>query len=206
VTVTAAYLGPPGTASPSPGATPAPSPSPSPSPRPSPSPSPSPVPSTGASPGASPAATPVPSGMVPEQSVEPGSDGSYSVPLELSAGRWSIVVTAVSPQGQSVAITRTVTVQYSGVNLVVTIKGGRAWLKVWVDGKVDPTIGAAGQVVGSGKSLTFRGQTSVEVRTGNSGVTYFTLNGTSLGSLGRAGMPETWLFAPPAAPQKTNRT
>jgi cytoskeletal protein RodZ len=203
VTVTATLLGPPGsTASPSPGSSPAvqPSPSPSPSPRPSPSPTASP------SPGASPLATPVPSGSVPEQSVEPDADGGFSVPLELSAGRWSIVVTAVSPQGQSVAITRTVTVQYSGVNLVVTIKGGRAWLKVWVDGKVDPTIGAAGQVIGNGRSLTFRGQTSVEVRTGSSGVTYFTLNGKSLGALGRPGVPETWLFAPPAAPQKTNRT
>ena len=50
----------------------------------------------------------------------------------------------------------------------------------------------------SGKTLTFTGKESIEVRTGSSGVTYFTLNGTSLGALGQSGMPETWLFAPPA--------
>jgi hypothetical protein len=127
------------------------------------------------------------------------------VPLELSAGRWSITVAAESAEGKAVSITRTVTVQYRGVTLVVTVKGGRAWLKVWVDGKLDPTIGAAGQVVGDGRSLTFTGQTSVEVRTGNSGATAFTLNGQSLGTLGSSGIPETWLFAPPAAPQKTAR-
>jgi hypothetical protein len=100
---------------------------------------------------------------------------------------------------------RNVTVAYKGVNLVVTVKGGRAWIKVWVDGKIDPGVGAAGQVVANGKTLTFTGKESVEVRTGSSGVTYFTLNGTSLGALGRSGVPETWLFAPPDPPEKTQR-
>jgi hypothetical protein len=36
-------------------------------------------------------------------------------------------------------------------------------------------------------------------------VTQFTLNGTSLGSLGKSGVPETWLFNPPKAPEKTQR-
>ena len=53
--------------------------------------------------------------------------------------------------------------------------------------------------------MTFTGKESVEVRTGSSGVTKFTLNGTSLGALGRSGIPETWLFAPPAEPQLTQR-
>jgi hypothetical protein len=74
-----------------------------------------------------------------------------------------------------------------------------------VDGKIDDQLGVAGSVVGSGKTLTFTGDESVEVRTGSSGVTYFTLNGTSLGALGPSGMPETWLFAPPAPPEKTQR-
>ena len=93
----------------------------------------------------------------------------------------------------------------SGVNLVVNIDGGRAWLKVWVDGKLDPTLGAAGSVIGNGKTLTFTGQESVEVRSGSSGVTKFTLNGTPLGALGRPGIPETWLFKPPDPPVKTDR-
>jgi len=60
-------------------------------------------------------------------------------------------------------------------------------------------------VIANGKSLKFTARQSVEVRTGSSGVTQFTLNGTSLGSLGKSGVPETWLFAPPKAPEKTQR-
>jgi hypothetical protein len=60
-------------------------------------------------------------------------------------------------------------------------------------------------VLGSGKTLTFKGKESIEVRTGSSGVTKFTLNGTPLGALGKSGIPETWLFAPPDEPVMTQR-
>jgi hypothetical protein len=46
----------------------------------------------------------------------------------------------------------------------------------------------------------------VEVRTGKSSATYFTLNGEDLGRLSNKGNPETWLFAPPDPPVKTNRS
>lgn len=137
--------------------------------------------------------------------VQVADDGSFSTPYELTAGRWTITVTASSPEGKTASLTRNVTVVYKGVNLVVTVKGGRAWIKVWVDGKIDPSVGAAGQVIASGKTLTFTGKDLIEVRSGSSGVTYFTLNGTSLGTLGRSGVPETWLFAPPDPPVKTQR-
>jgi cytoskeletal protein RodZ len=154
---------------------------------------------------ASGAATPAPPTPPDRVTVQVGEDGSFSTPFELTAGHWSITVTAASPQGKTAALTRDVTVAYKGVNLVVTIKSGRAWLKVWVDGVLDPDLGAAGSVISSGKTLTFTGQHSVEVRSGSSGNTYFTLNGTPLGSLGRPGVPETWLFAPPDSPVKTQR-
>jgi cytoskeletal protein RodZ len=151
--------------------------------------------------GATPPPPPAPASVTAAVAV----DGTYNTPFELTAGRWSITVTATSPQGKTTSLTRNVTVVYKGINLVVTVKNGRAWLKVWVDGKIDPGLGAAGQVISSGKALTFTAKQSIEVRTGSSGVTYFTLNGTSLGALGRSGVPETWLFAPPAPPQKTQR-
>jgi hypothetical protein len=88
----------------------------------------------------------------------------------------------------------------------VEIKGGRAWLKVWVDGAVSKTTGSGGLVVNDGQTLTFSGTTSVEVRTGSAGVTSFTLNGTNLGILGKGGSPETWLFQPPNPPKRTSRT
>ena len=152
-----------------------------------------------ASPTQAPPAVPAP------VTVEVESDGTFTTPFELTAGKWAITVAASSPEGKSTSITRAVTVAYKGVNLVVSVEGGRAWLKVWVDGKIAEDIGAAGKVIGNGKTLTFTGTESVEVRTGSSGVTKFTLNGTSLGALGRSGIPETWLFAPPAPPQLTQR-
>ncbi len=140
----------------------------------------------------------------PDATVDVAGDGTFSFPpLDLTAGRWAITVTASSTEGKTASQTRTITVAYEGVNLVVSIRGGPAWIKVWVDGKL---VGAqAGQVHAAGKTLTFSGKTSVEVRTGSSGSTRFTLNGVSLGSLGRSGVPETWLFAPPADPVKTQR-
>jgi len=150
-------------------------------------------------------ATPAPPPVPASVTVKVAEDGTFSTPYELTAGHWAITVTASSPEGKTAALTRNVTVAYKGVNLAVTVKGGRAWIKVWVDGKIDPGVGAAGRVISNGKTLTFTGKESIEVRSGSSGVTYFTLNGTSLGNLGRPGVPETWLFAPPLAPEKTQR-
>ena len=165
-----------------------------------------------APPTAAPTATPIPdpsASAPPEEpdgvTVEVAADGSFATPLELIEGRWSITITATSPEGKTASLTRTVTVAYKGVNLVVTIQGGNAWLKVWVDGVVDPRLTQAGKTLRSGETMVFTGTTSVEVRTGSSGVTRFTLNGVALGALGKPGIPETWLFQPPAEPQLTHR-
>jgi cytoskeletal protein RodZ len=138
-----------------------------------------------------------------------GADGSFSTPLQLATGRWSIAITASGAAGIPTIVTRHVSVgsaavvPTTGVNLVVDIKGGRAWIKVWVDGKLATQTGGAGKVYQDGKTITFHGKTSVEVRTGSSGATVFTLNGKSLGALGKRGVPETWLFGLTGAPKKT---
>jgi len=162
-------------------------------------------PAASPSPGASPAASPAAPTIGP-LNVDVAEDGSFETPLDLSAGQWQIVMTATSAEGKAVTLTRNVSIQYKGVNLVVTIKGSRAWIKVWVDGKVSPVTGQAGAIFQPGKVLTFTAKESVEVRTGKSSATYFTLNGKDLGRLSDKGNPETWLFAPPADPVKTNRT
>jgi cytoskeletal protein RodZ len=141
----------------------------------------------------------------PGTTVDVAEDGSFVLPpLELTTGRWAITVTATSAQGKTASLTRNISVAYSGVNLVVAIRGGPAWIKVWVDGKLEGP--QSGRVIEAGRTLTFSGKTSIEVRTGSSGSTHFTLNGVRIGSLGRSGVPETWLFAPPADPVKTQRT
>jgi hypothetical protein len=178
VTVAASFLGPIGAAVPAP--------------------TPTPIPKPGASPGAS---LPAPGGTT----LEVGDDGSFSTPLDLTQGHWAITITATSDQGKTASLTRNVTVAYKGVNLVVNVRGSKAWIKVWIDGKV-ATGYLSGVVYDSGKTLTFSGQHSIEVRTGSSGSTFFTLNGVDLGALGKQGIPETWLFAPPDQPTKTTRS
>jgi cytoskeletal protein RodZ len=161
----------------------------------------------GGAPASNAAPRPAVSGPAPIN-IPVADDGTWSTgtsPLQLTTGRWSIVVTASNAQGQSASLTRQVAVAYKGVNLVVTIKGGTAWIKVWVDGQLNETVGRAGRTYRDGQVLTFAGQTSVEVRTGSSGATFFTLNGQSLGALGKRGIPETWLFKPSGAPTQTQR-
>jgi cytoskeletal protein RodZ len=161
-----------------------------------------PLPAASLAPGASqvPGATPAPG-----STVDVAEDGTFALPpLELTTGHWAITVTATSADGKTASLTRNITVAYSGVNLVITIRGGPAWIKVWIDGKLQGQGG--GNVYQPGRTLTFSGKTSIEVRTGSSGSTRFTLNGVNLGALGRSGVAETWLFAPPANPVKTQRT
>jgi len=82
-------------------------------------------------------ATPVPPPAPPSVTAKVGDDGTYSTPYELTTGKWTITVTASGPDGKTAALSRNVMVGYKGVNLVVAAKGGRAWVKVWVDGKLD---------------------------------------------------------------------
>ncbi|HEY3164430.1 MAG TPA: RodZ domain-containing protein [Candidatus Limnocylindrales bacterium] len=172
--------------------------------------------------GSAPAATPKPTtapSVAPTASGAPAASGPGPVPitvtvapdgtwdtganpLQLTTGRWTITVTA-SNEVKSATLTRHVSIAYKGVNLVVRIKGGAAWIRVWVDGKIDPRVGPAGRTYRDGQVITFSGQTSIEVRTGSSGATFFTLNGQSLGALGKRGIPETWLFKPTGAPTQT---
>lgn len=141
----------------------------------------------------------------PTRTIDVAEDGSFEFPpLELTTGRWAITVTATSEQGQTATQTRNITVAYTGVTLVVSVRGSPAWIKVWVDGELEGPL--SGRVYSAGRTLTFTGEHSIEVRTGSSGSTHFTLNGESLGALGPSGVPETWLFAPPDEPVKTQRT
>ncbi|MFI5292034.1 MAG: RodZ domain-containing protein [Candidatus Limnocylindrales bacterium] len=139
-----------------------------------------------------------------EMPVEEGG-GAFSDAYQLAPGTWDLSISASGAADKTTSEMRRVTVAYTGVALIIRVRDARAWLKVWVDGELAPGY-EGGRVIQPGKSVEFTGQESIEVRTGNSGATYFTVNGTRLGALGRAGQPETWLFAPPAEPEKTGRT
>jgi hypothetical protein len=89
--------------------------------------------------------------------------------------------------------TRSVAVQVDGLQLVIEIEGGAAWLLVRVDGEPAPGY-AGGRTHRRGDRIEFSAQESISVRTGSSGATFFTFNGVDLGALGRPGIPETWVF------------
>ena len=141
----------------------------------------------------------------PQEIAVAAETGDFSDAYQLAPGSWTLTISASGEADKTTTEQRRVTVAYTGVALVVKIRDARAWLKVWVDGEVVPGY-EGGRVIQPGKSVEFTGKEEIEVRTGNSGATYFTLNGTRLGALGKAGQPETWRFSPPAPPENTGRT
>ena len=153
----------------------------------------------GVAPGQAAAPSPVPS-PIPPTAVELAADGTFSTAVDLTEGRWSITVTATGDQGKSTTLTRAVTVVYQGISVVLEIRQERTWIKVWVDGVVSPDTGAGGIVLSAGKTLTFRGAKTIEIRTGKMSTTFVTINGTSFGALGTTANPGTFRLEPGKAP------
>jgi len=146
-----------------------------------------------------------PAGRQPQpKEIEVGRNGAFSGSYQLAPGEWTLTISSTNAQNKTTTERRTVSVAFTGVNLVVEVRGDPAWLKVWVDGKVVEGY-AAGRIVQPGNSVDFSADGRIEVRTGSSGSTHFILNGERLGALGPAGIPETWLFSPPDEPRQTDR-
>jgi hypothetical protein len=116
-----------------------------------------------------------------------------------------LTITARSAQDQTTTLTRTVTVSFAGISVVVKLEGGKARIKAWVDGKVDSRTGAAGKVLADGKSIAFTGDKTVEIRSSDPSVTYVTSNGKDLGAMAETADPETWLYTPKGKPKQTDR-
>ncbi|MGH2406648.1 MAG: helix-turn-helix domain-containing protein [Candidatus Limnocylindrales bacterium] len=147
-----------------------------------------------------PPATPAPQ----EMAVDPDS-GAFSGPYQLAPGRWQLTIAATDASDKTTTVLRNVSVAYIGVNLDVQVKGSTAWLKVWIDDVLVPGY-EGGVNVKAGQTVHFKGGTSVEVRSGNPGATFFVLNGVALGSLGPGSSPQTWKFTSASPPEKTGRT
>ena len=146
--------------------------------------------------------TPAPPPVPPARELEVSGDGSFSGAYDLTAGTWRLTVTATGQENKQTTETRSVTVAYTGVNLVVEIRGGNAWLVVRVDGVDDPkTNGGAGRTFRDGSTIIFAGQEQIEIRTGAASVTYVTVNGTPYGPLGERANPGTWVNGPSGPPQ-----
>jgi hypothetical protein len=145
-----------------------------------------------------PASTPP---AIPPSAVTLADDGTFATSIDLTEGRWTITVTAAGEEGKSTTLTRDVTVVYRGVTVVIEIREQRTWLRVSVDGVVSPQTGAGGKVYAAGKTITFRGETVVELRTGKMNTTYVTVNGTAYGPLGTTPNPGTFRLESGKAPR-----
>ena len=145
-----------------------------------------------------PATTPA---ALPPAAVELADDGTFSTSIDLTEGRWTLTVTAAGEEGKSTTLTRDVAVIYQGISVVVEVRGQRTWLRVSVDGVVSPETGAGGKVYAAGKTITFRGESVIELRTGKMSTTYVTVNGTAYGPLGTDANPGSFRLEPGKAPR-----
>jgi len=136
--------------------------------------------------------------------VKQADDGAFATFIDLTEGRWTVTVTAAGEEGKSTTLTRDVTVVYQGISVVIEIREQRTWLRVSVDGVVSPQTGAGGKVYAAGKTVTFRGEAVVELRTGKMSTTYVTVNGTAYGPLGTTANPGTFRLEPGKAPRAIN--
>jgi hypothetical protein len=112
------------------------------------------------------------------------------------------VTTADGALGQA---TRTVDVTFSGVTVSVTGGASSTWIRVWIDGQLDPTIGVSGRTLAPGTRLIFTGAKRIEIRSGNSSALLFTLNGRTISGLGSGTGAETYAFLNTGKVQKSSR-
>lgn len=138
---------------------------------------------------------------IPPATVKQADDGTFATSIDLTEGRWTVTVTAAGEEGKSTTLTRDVTVVYQGISVVIEIREQRTWLRISVDGVLSPQTGAGGKVYAAGKTLTFRGEAVVELRTGKMSTTYVTVNGTAYGPLGTTANPGTFRLEPGKAPR-----
>lgn len=202
VTVTPSYVG-PVPAGPSASASKSPA-----TPTATPKPTPRPTATASALPGASSSASASPgpcAGSTPPPSTNKVAiDGTFSVVVQLCPGVWTLSIVADNGQGlKAAAQTRTVTIAYNGLTVVIELKGGPAWLKVWRDGVVDPSLNG-GASHKDGSVITVTANQSVWIKTGSATVTNVTVNGVSFGPLSTTVVVGSWRLSASGPPQPSN--
>jgi cytoskeletal protein RodZ len=175
VTVTPVYMGPP----PAAGATLPPATA---SPLPTPMVTPV-LPNASASAGTSAGSTTPPGPG--STNVNTNADGTFSVPLSLTPGRWQLSIAGSNPSGSTApAVFRTIVVPYTGINVVIKVNGGSATVYAAHDGVVDDT----GTQHTDGWSTTVVGTKDVCVSSARQArIVYITVNGTSYGPISTFG-------------------
>ena len=131
--------------------------------------------------------------------------GAATGGIALPAGRWTLSFSITAADGALGQATRTVDVSFSGVTVSVTGGSSSTWIRVWVDGQLDPTISVSGKTMAPGARLIFTGAKRVEIRSGDPSALLFTLNGRTISGVGSGTGAETYAFLSDGKVQKSSR-
>ena len=131
--------------------------------------------------------------------------GAATGGIALPAGRWTLSFSITAADGALGQATRTVDVSFSGVTVSVTGGVSATWIRVWVDGQLDPTISVSGKTMAPGARLIFTGAKRVEIRSGDPSALLFTLNGRTISGVGSGTGAETYAFLSDGKVQKSSR-
>lgn len=133
------------------------------------------------------------------------ASGVASGGIALPAGRWTLSFSITTPDGALGQATRTVDVSFSGVTVSVTGGNLSTWIRVWVDGQLDPTIGVSGKTIAPGARLVFTGEKRIEIRSGDYSALLIALNGRTISEPGSGTGAETYAFLNTGQVQKSSR-
>jgi hypothetical protein len=131
--------------------------------------------------------------------------GSALGGISLPAGRWTLSFSVTAADGTLGQATRTVDVAFTGVT--VSVRGGTAstWIRVWIDGQLDPTISVSGKTIPPGARLIFTGLKRVEIRSGDPSALQFALNGRTISGITGGTGAETYAFLSTGKVEKSSR-
>jgi len=131
--------------------------------------------------------------------------GAATGGIALPAGRWTLSFSITTADGALGQATRTVDVSFSGVTVSVTGGTSSTWIRVWVDGQLDPTISVSGKTMAPGARLIFTGAKRIDIRSGDPSALLFTLNGRTISGIGSGTGAETYAFLSTGKVQKSSR-
>ena len=131
--------------------------------------------------------------------------GAATGGIALPAGRWTLSFSITTADGALGQATRTVDVSFTGVTVSVTGGATATWIRVWVDGQLDPTISVSGKTMAPGARLIFTGAKRIDIRSGDPSALLFTLNGRTISGIGSGTGTETYAFLSTGKVQKSSR-
>ena len=120
---------------------------------------------------------------IPAPITNPGPNGRFEGRFTTPAGPQTFTIVARNALGVTATVTRAVTVAYTAAVILVSMKGGDAWMQATVDGTI---VAGTGRVYKDGESASFQGQ-EVRIRSGNAAATQITYNGQFQGAMGSQG-------------------